>query len=236
VTIDLDMKVQAPTGILDPRTKLTLAGLFFIFVVATKGLPALLVELAVVTGLMGLLGLWRAWIRSLRLLLSMVFMVFLIGFLGFGLEVSVTVSIRLITMVSVFFVFFQSTLPEDLGNSLIKMGVPYGFAFILTTSMRYVPVILRKIRDIMDAQKSRGISLEMRLKNLKNYVALLAPLLTQSFMMAEELARAMESRGFGSPNRSFVKGYRIKPWEYLLVGGCGAALIMVWLVWKKGLT
>lgn len=228
------METKELTASLDPRTKLVMAVFFFIFVVATRDLIGLVVELAGITGLILLLGLWKPWIKSLRLLTSMIVVIFLIGFISFGLEVALIVSMRLITLVSVFFAFFQSTLPEDIGNSLIKMGVPHGFAFILTASMRYVPVIMRKIRDIMDAQRARGISLEIRLKDLKNYLALLAPLLTQSFMMAEELAKAMESRGFGSPHRSFARDYRIKPWEYLLMAGFGTGLIMLWVARGKG--
>ena len=66
-----------------------------------------------------------------------------------------------------------------------------------------------RIRRIMDAQRSRGIDLRPRLRNIPNFVALLMPLLVQSFVLAEQLAMAMESRGFSRKGRTLRRNYRI---------------------------
>ncbi len=113
------------------------------------------------------------------------------------------------------------------------MGIPYGFAFILTTAMHYVPLIGQKIRHILDAQLSRGIDLRPRLKNAGKFMALLMPLLVQSFLLSEELAMSMESRGFGREGRSFRRTYRLALWEYgLMVVSLAALLFFAW--WEKG--
>jgi len=217
---------------LDPRTKLILALTYAGLLVLTQALPALLVESAFLTVLIAFLGLGRAWLRALRLVLPMTAIVFAISTFTFDLTVALTTSVRLVALVTTFFVFFQTTLPEDLGNGLVKMGVPYAFAFILTGAMQFVPVMARKIQDIGDAQRARGIPLEWSLTGWRYIPAMLGPLLIQSLRLSDELAEAMESRGFGRPGRTFLREYRVKIWEYGLMAGAIAVVAAVW--WLVG--
>lgn len=221
---------QPVRSYLDPRTKLILTLTYASLLVLTQALPALLAELAFLAVLLAFLGLGRAWLRALRLVLTMTAIVFAISIFTFDLTVALTTSVRLVALVTTFFVFFQSTLPEDLGNGLVKMGVPYVFAFILTGAMQFVPVMARKIRDIVDAQRARGIPLEWRLTGWRYVPALLTPLLIQSLKLSDELAEAMESRGFGRPGRTFLWEYRVKSWEYGLMAGAIAMVAAIgWL-------
>ncbi len=213
---------------LDPRTKLILTLTYISLLVLTQTLPALLVELAFLAVLLAFLGLGRAWLRALRLVLTMAAIVFVISLLSFGLAVALTTSMRLMALVTTFFVFFQTTWPEDLGNGLVKMGVPYVFAFILTGAMQFVPIMARKIQDIVDAQRARGIPLEWGLTGWRYIPALLTPLLIQSLKLSDELAEAMESRGFGCPNRTFMWEYRVQSREYGLMAGAIAVVAAVW--------
>jgi len=125
------------------------------------------------------------------------------------------------------FVLFSSLKPDELGGALRRMGLPYHFSFILVTAMRYVPLMGRRIRSIAEAQRSRGIDLRPRIRNLKNLAALLVPLLIQSFQLAEDLAMAMEARGFSRPERTLRGSWRIPLWQYgivLFLGGLAATV------------
>jgi energy-coupling factor transport system permease protein len=218
---------------LDPRTKLFLG-------VSAIGL-VLFTEKAVLYGVeAGLLffslwgmGMVRPWVRGLRLIGAMVILVFLITLISFDFRIASLLSLRLLNLLTVSFIFFRTVTPEEMGDGLRKVGVPYQFSFILTTSMRYVPLITRRIRLIMEAQTSRGIDLRPRLRNAANFMALLMPLLVQSFLLAEELAMAMESRGFGLKGRSFRKEYRIAPVEYILMI-LALAFFAAFLRWERG--
>lgn len=201
---------------LDPRTKLFLGAAAVAVVLFTRT-PALH---GIEAGLL-LLGLWgmdmiRPWVRSLRLTAPMVILVFAISLISFDIRAALLLSLRLFNLLTVSFVFFRSMRPEEFGDGLRKLGLPHSVSFILSTSMRYVPLISRRIRLIVEAQTSRGIDLRPRIRNAANFMALLMPLLVQSFLLAEELAMAMEARGFGLKGRTFRKTYRIKPWEYIL--------------------
>jgi energy-coupling factor transport system permease protein len=214
----------------DPRTKLFLGIMGIAAVLLTRSTLPLAVEAVLLWG--GLLALktGRPLVRALRLILPLVGLVFVIALVSFTWEAALILALRLFNLFTFSFVFFQGLDPEELGDGLRKMGLPYEFSFILITSMRYVPLIGRRIRLIADAQRSRGIDLRPRLRNVPRFMALLMPLLVQAFILAEQLAMAMESRGFARSGRSFRREYRIPLSEYgvMALGLCVLAAFVVW--------
>lgn len=202
---------------LDPRTRIVLGLAAMGAVFIAREPQSLVVEWVLLMASLPLVRMGRRWIHSLRFVLPMVGLVFGITFLSFDFQVALVLSIRLLNLLTVSLIFFGAVSPEEMGDALIKIGIPYGLSFILTTGMRYVPLIGQKIRNIMDAQLSRGIDLRPRLKNIANFMALLIPLLVQSFVLSDDLAIAMESRGFGRKGRSARREYRFAYWEYFLM-------------------
>jgi energy-coupling factor transport system permease protein len=192
----------------------------------------LVVESIILLAALPLLGMGKDWAHSFRYFWPMLGLVFVIAFFSFNLQVALLLVIRLFNLLSVSFVFFRTVSPEEIGATLNKIGVPYAFAFILTTAMRYVPLIRLKIRHIIDAQSSRGIDLRPRLKNVGNFMALLMPLLAQSFLLSDELALAMESRGFGRKGRSTRRQYDLTFWDYFLLVGALLVLIL-FAFWER---
>ncbi len=79
---------------------------------------------------------------------------------------------------------------------------------------------------MLDAQRARGIPLEPGWAALRHYPAFFGPILIQSFQMAEELAEAMEARGFGRPGRTFLIEYRMVARDWLALAAAGALLLV----------
>ncbi|MBW1780628.1 MAG: energy-coupling factor transporter transmembrane protein EcfT [Deltaproteobacteria bacterium] len=217
----------------DPRTKLALGAMGIAVILTTQNTLSLIIELSLLCGALLGFKMVAPWIRALKLILPLVGFVFVVAIISFTASTALMLSLRLLNLLTVSFVFFQSISPEELGNSFRKMGIPYEFCFILTTSLRYVPLIGGKIRSIMDAQLSRGIDLRPRLRNIPHFVALLMPLLAQSLVLSEQLAMAMESRGFARRGRSFRREYRISIGEYAIMG-VALALLVGFMVWERG--
>ena len=113
------------------------------------------------------------------------------------------------------------------------MGLPYTVAFVMTAALQFVPIIGRKAKAVLDAQRSRGIPLEPGWSALRHYPAFLGPLLIQSFQLAEELAEAMEARGFGNPQRSFIRDYRLKNRDWFAMVA-GLLALLIFMVWQYG--
>ena len=53
---------------------------------------------------------------------------------------------------------------------------------------------------------------------MRHYPVFLGPLLIQAFQLAEALAEAMETRGFGCPGRTFLRTYQLRFYDWLLIG------------------
>jgi energy-coupling factor transport system permease protein len=217
------------TRFLDPRTRLGLALLYASLVLLTRPPVGLAVEWGVVLLLVLLAGQGVAYLRWLRLAGTMAVSWFLISLWAFDLHTAIWSSLRLMALTSAFFLFFRTTPPDDLGNALVKMGLPYEVAFVMSVGALFVPVLGRKAQNVVDAQRARGIPLEPGLRALRHYPALMAPLLIQSFQLADELAEAMEARGFGRPGRTFAREYRMRALDWLaLLGGAALLGIFIW--------
>jgi energy-coupling factor transport system permease protein len=205
--------------------------LFYAVWVLLSQRPAwLAVELGGLLLLVLLAGQGIAYLRWLLLAGTMAAAWFLISWLAVDLAAAIWTSARLLALTSVFFLFFRTTPPEDLGNALVVMGLPYEIAFVMSVSTLFVPVLGRKAQNVIDAQRSRGIPLEPGLRALRHYPALMAPLLVQSFQLADELAEAMESRGFGRPGRTFAREVRMRAPDWLaLLGGVALLAVFIWV-------
>ena len=205
---------------LDPRTKLLLAVIWAIGMVAAHRMLTLLVALGLVLAGVLVMGQGKKYLRWLRLVLPMAIFFGAVIWWSVDRNAGFFAALKLLNLTSAFFIFFSTTVPEDLGNSLVKIGLPYPFAFVLSTSLQFVPIMGRKIKNVLDAQRARGIPLEPGWAALKHYPAFFGPILIQSFQMAEELAEAMEARGFGRPGRTFFKEYRMTmlDWTAICIG------------------
>jgi len=209
---------------LDPRTHLILALAFGALVVFSRDLNWLAGEwFALVLSVICVRKAGR-YARWLMIVLPMAAFFGGVTWWTADLRAGATAALALLALTTLFFLFFALTDPEDLGNALVKMGLPYPVAFVITAGMQFVPVITRRARQVFDAQRARGIELRPGWKALRHYPAFLTPLLIQAFQMADGLAEAMESRGFGRTGRSFMKTHHMRPRDWATIAA-GLALV-----------
>jgi energy-coupling factor transport system permease protein len=178
-------------------------------------------------------GLTRPWVRFLRVGSPMIILVLGVALLALGWREAVLLSLRLVILFTVSFLLFQAVPAEEMGPALTRLGAPPWFSFVLTTALRYVPLLGVRVRHVMDAQRSRGIDLRPRPGNARNLSALVVPVIIQSFALADDLAVAMESRGFARAGRTCRRVLRMAPWEYALLGvGLAGLAGLIW--WETG--
>ena len=88
---------------------------------------------------------------------------------------------------------------EYLMRPLIALKVPvYEIALMLSIALRFVPTLMDETEKIMNAQRARGVDFGEGnvFQQMKSIVPLLIPLFVSSFNRAEDLATAMEARGY----------------------------------------
>lgn len=113
-----------------------------------------------------------------------------------GIVFLIKISILVISMI----LFVLTTPKKELINALIKLRMPYSFAFTLTIALQFLPLLLKDFRDVLRAQKSRGHKLVLNpfkpLKSAKSYYPVLIPSFILLFKHAFEMSLSAEARGF----------------------------------------
>jgi len=160
-----------------------------------------------------------------------------------GLILGSFISLRLLYLVIFTSLLTLTTTPieitdglESLLNPLKRLRVPvHEFALMMSIALRFIPTLLEEAEKIMKAQSARGADftggpLKERLKAI---VPLLIPLFVSSFKRAEDLALAMEARGYrGGEGRTKL---RILTWGWkenvLMLLLVALTLALVWLRW-----
>jgi energy-coupling factor transport system permease protein len=168
--------------------------------------------------------------RLIKLAVPMGALVFLLSFWSAGWREAVAAVLRLLCIATGAVLAFGATPPESLGNALVAGGLPYPAAFVLMAAMQFVPVIARRASAVRDAQLARGIALDTGLASLRRYPVLALPVLYQSFKLADDMAEALESRGFARPGRTYRREYRLSRVDWLVLG-VSTALVAAYVLY-----
>lgn len=216
---------------LDIRTKFLVGIAIIALVIIAKKPVSLLFQTAIILSTVIFLKKITRFIHALKLAIPMVAFVFVISWLSMDFNTTLILCLRLFNLLISSFMVFQYISAEEIAGGLRKMKMPFAFVFMLTTAIRFVPLMQDKIRCIREAQMSRGIDLRLKLKNTKNFMALMGPLLVQAFILADELAVAMEVRGYGSKNRSFRKEYRFGFSDFIVMATT-CVILTAFLLWE----
>ena len=92
---------------------------------------------------------------------------------------------------------------------------------MMSISLRFIPTLMQETEKISKAQASRGVDFKTGpLKDrIQAVVPLLVPLFVSAFKRAEELAMAMEARGYrGGEGRTRLRELEIVRRDYLAIG------------------
>ncbi len=223
---------------MDPRAKLLTIILFIAVVflannVLTYGLLAVFTILAFYLSNIPVKFLFNGlkflfWLILFTFLLHIFFtkegdLLFSFGIISIyedGLRQGIFISLRFFFLVIIASLLTLTTTPieitdgiESLLNPLKKLNFPVQeLALMMSIALRFIPTLMDETDKILKAQMARGVdfsegSLTQRLRAI---IPLLIPLFISAFKRAEELAVAMEARGYqGGENRT---KYRLLKW------------------------
>ncbi|MBD3185502.1 hypothetical protein GF325_01640 [Candidatus Bathyarchaeota archaeon] len=214
-------KKETPVHSLDPRTKLAVTIMYTIMSLAFSRPMPLVFFMLTLLPYMIVGKITRRWLASMKGLWLILSFILVLNTLLTSLDFAISMSLRVLLLVSAFTVFFMTVHPDDLALALLAMKVPFSFTFTLTLATRFMPTLAREAQSIMDAQRSRGLELESGgiIKRVKNMVPIIIPLIIQSIKRAFSVAEALESKAFGaSKHRTnyFEISMRKRDWFVLL--------------------
>jgi energy-coupling factor transport system permease protein len=118
----------------------------------------------------------------------------------------VAIAIRIDTTIIAGMIFLSTTRNEEVAIGLVRLGIPYRFAFAVSTALRLVPTVVTTGLTIGQAQRSRGLDLESGniFERIRKHLPLLVPVFVTTVRSTNVFSMALESKGFGArPGRTF---------------------------------
>lgn len=230
---------------LDPRTKITII-FFFVFIVffannvLSYGILVLFALTSMFTSkvpirfiIKGLTPIWFLIIFTFILHLfvtregTVIFEFWIFEFYSGGLIQGFAISIRFFLLILVTSLLTLTTTPieitdaiEDMLHPLKKWKFPvHELALMMSISLRFIPTLMQETDKISKAQASRGVDFRSgpMKDRVKAVIPLLVPLFISAFKRAEELAMAMEARGYqGGDNRSKLRELKVTKLDFAI--------------------
>ena len=154
---------------------------------------------------------------------------------------SLKIILRLVLMISLSMILTATTKPLDLTYALEWYLTPlkiikfpaHEVAMTISIALRFIPTILTEVERIMKAQSSRGVDFKHGKisTKMKAIISLIIPLFISAFQRSEELADAMEARGY-DPKQKRTRYHKLSfhildIFAFLLCSGLLAATIIM---------
>ena len=222
---------------MDPRAKIGAMLLMMVAIFIPAGYTGyIIIGIAVVlTALLAKLKLSFLW-RAMKPMLFMLSFLLIINLLVVrsgdvlitigswniytdALTQTLYIVIRLALMIMITTILTATTKPleltlgiEDLLKPFKVIGVPaHDIAMMISIALRFIPTLIEETQRIMKAQASRGVDMEngKLMEKVKAILSLIVPLFVSAFQRAEELAYAMEARGY-IPSRPRTRYKQLK--------------------------
>ena len=156
---------------------------------------------------------------------------------------------RLILMLALTMVLTSTTKPMDMTYAFEWYMTPFKLirfpaheiAMTLSIALRFIPTLLDETSRIMKAQESRGADFSHGLgKRFRAIISLMIPLFVSAIDRSEELANAMEVRGYDPRGKRTRYRKLTFAWKdlfaFLLIGCIFAGIIVLFVIDQQSTT
>jgi energy-coupling factor transport system permease protein len=108
--------------------------------------------------------------------------------------------LKLALLLSTSILFLSTTTIEEFTTSLVSLRVPYRVAFAMSLAFRLVPLFMDSALTVVQAQSLRGYDFNQGkvIERMKRYVPAVIPVFMGALRRANNMAMALEARGFGA--------------------------------------
>jgi energy-coupling factor transport system permease protein len=144
----------------------------------------------------------------------------------FGLTVerlwfAVTQLMRILSISLVFIMIPYTMDSRAYGVTFRKLGLPDRLAYTMELSFRFIPTLARNFQVTLDAQRARGFELDSVKGGIFNKIKRIAPLIIpvtmNAIVLSEDIANAMDLRGFGQQKRTWLYELKYHWWDYAVI-------------------
>jgi energy-coupling factor transport system permease protein len=176
-----------------------------------------------VVGRTTLLGPIPAWVPLIGGRLRVTSEGLLYGFVVICRTVALILTVPLVVL---------TTDPNTLVVGLVRLKVPYTTAFVFSSALRFLPLVLSEAAALLEAQRLRGLALE-RL-NLwargRAYARIAVPLILGALIKSQQLEVVLQSKAFsGAAERTYLAPLQLRARDWLVISAA-AAIVAVALI------
>lgn len=101
--------------------------------------------------------------------------------------------------------------------SLVRLRVPYKLAFVLTSTLRFFPLVFAEIQAVIRAQRLRGFAPEAlnSLQRIGSYARIAVPVILNALHKAQQTEVVLQTRGFSAnPTRTYLHDSRLRTGDW----------------------
>ena len=150
---------------------------------------------------------------------------------------------QLMRILSISLVFIMIPCPMDsraYGVTFRKLSLPDRLAYRMELSFRFIPTLARNFQVTLDAQRARGFELDSVkggiLSKVRRIAPLIIPVTMNAIVSSEDIANAMDLRGFGQRKRTWLYELKYHWWDYAVIGFAVLLLgVIVYLAYGHGM-
>ncbi|MGB7485927.1 MAG: CbiQ family ECF transporter T component [Phormidesmis sp.] len=148
-------------------------------------------------------------------------------------RIAIKISTLLFTLLYSTTLFLLTTAPEEITESIEDLMQPLRWtklpvteiALTLTLALRFIPLVLEEVQNLVRSVRTRAIKWQkLGVRGAIQIWLMVSERLIENLLLrAEQIASAMQVRGFTSPNEHRVVWHRLRLrwWDWLVLSGLG---------------
>jgi energy-coupling factor transport system permease protein len=149
-----------------------------------------------------------------------------------GLLYGLVVISRTLALIMIVPVVVLTTDPNTLVVGLVRLRVPYTAAFVFSSALRFLPLVLAEAAALLEAQRLRGLALEKLglWARGRAYARIAVPLVLGALIKSQQLEVVLQSKAFsGSAERTYLVPLALRTRDHVVIG-VSALVVLLALV------
>jgi energy-coupling factor transport system permease protein len=126
-----------------------------------------------------------------------------------------------------------TTDPNQWVVGLVRLRIPFKFAFLISSTLRFFPLIFDEIQAVRETQRLRGFALETMgpLERVRTYARIAVPVILSAMHKAQQIEVVLQSRAFsGRSDRTYLHSPELGAAGWITIVLSAAAVVAAVIV------
>ncbi|YAI81247.1 MAG: energy-coupling factor transporter transmembrane component T family protein [cyanobacterium endosymbiont of Rhopalodia sterrenbergii] len=137
-----------------------------------------------------------------------------------GIIYALNIIFKTLTMILIIPLAIFTTDINKMVVGMVQVKIPYKIVFVFSSTLRFFPLLLGEIENIIEAQKLRGLAIEKMglIFKAKVYSTVAVTLILNAMAKSQKLEVVLQSKAFsGSSNRTYLHKSLLTMTDYITI-------------------